>query len=388
MENTFLISSRDESEVSWLRSSLAGMAEVIKVGDTLEEMLKLSELMSAPLVFVGVDRRNQVQQCTLIESLIEAKPMTGVVAVGDGHDSELVIAAMRAGARDFITYGLRGSEVQGLVRRLVSRLPQLPDRPQQAAVTLFYGAQPDADAALVASHVALALAETGADTLLVDLGIPLGESKAATGLDCTFHFDDALRNLRRLDSSVIESAFAQHDSGLRLLPLLDENCGLEACSSAELFLLLGSLRQHFSHIVINACGQRDNDLVRTLAGSARHFFWVVDQSVPCSRRNLERLQLWRGSGVKLEHARLLVDRYLDKQAPDAATLARSFDMPLAAALPLSAVLRLECRNQGKSLFDLAPRDVLVRALSRLARGLAPAGKRHQGILGRLLEFGR
>jgi len=387
-QTSFLISSRDASELEWLGASLLGMGEVIKVGETLEEIIKLAELMSAALVFVGIDRRNQVQQCTLIESLIEAKPMLGVVAVGDGYDSELVIAAMRAGARDFITYGLRSSEVQGLVRRLITRLPQLPDRPQRATVTLFYGAQPDADAALVATHVALALAEAGASTLLIDLGIPLGESKAATGLDCTFHFDDALRNLRRLDGTVIESAFARHQSGLTLLPLLDENAGLEACTSAELFLLMGNFRQHFDHLVVNACGQRDSDLIRTLAGSAAHLFWMVDQSVPCSRRNLERLQLWRSSGAKLDHAQLLVDRYLEKHAPDAATLARSFDLPLAAALPFSPAVRLECRNQGRPIYEFAPRDALSRALRKLVRELSAVADKPQGIVRRILELGR
>lgn len=383
MENTFLVCTRDDSEISWLQSSLMGYGKVVQVAESLEELFRLVDLMGVSVVFMAVDRHHQVQQCALIESLLESRPMVAVVAIGDGYDSELVITAMRAGARDFITYGLRGSEVMGLVRRLIARLPQLPSRPDQAQVTLLYGAQADPDASFIATHMAVALAESGSNTLLVDIGTPPGESKAVLGIDCTFHFEDALRNLRRMDASVIESAFAVHDSSLKVLPLLDGNFSLESCNSAELFLLFGCLRQNFSHVIVNACGVRDSELLRTLASSSQRLYWYVDQSVPCSQRNLSLLQIWRGDGVKLDHAGLVVDRYMDKEAPDAPTLSRTFDLPLSAQFPLSAPLRLRSRNQGKTILTLAAKDSLARAILKLSSQLGGEGKRGRGLLRRL-----
>ncbi|MFA5496283.1 MAG: pilus assembly protein, partial [Porticoccaceae bacterium] len=170
MDNTFLVCSRNESDVEWLQSALVSVGQIVKVGDTLDEVLRLMDMMRASLIFIGVDRDNLVAQCALIEGLLEARPMLVVVAVGDGFNSELVIAAMRAGARDFITYGLRGSEVQGLVRRLATRLPQLPSRPEQGGLAVLHSARPDAEAALVAAHIALSCAANGSATLLLDLG--------------------------------------------------------------------------------------------------------------------------------------------------------------------------------------------------------------------------
>ncbi|TNE89354.1 MAG: pilus assembly protein [Gammaproteobacteria bacterium] len=383
MENTFLACTRDDSEVSWLQSSLMGYGKVVQVAESLEELFRLVDLMGVSVVFMAIDRHHQVQQCALIESLLESRPMVAVVAIGDGYDSELVITAMRAGARDFITYGLRGSEVMGLVRRLIARLPQLPSRPDQAEVTLLYGAQSDPDAAFIASHLAVALADSGLNTLLVDIGTPQGESKAILGIECTFHFEDALRNLRRMDASVIESAFAVHENGLKVLPLLDGHFELESCNSAELFLLFGCLRQNFSHVIVNACGVRDSDLLRTLASSAQRLYWYVDQGVPCSQRNLSLLQIWRGDGVKLDHAGLIVDRYIEKEAPDASTMARTFDLPLKAQLPLSASQRLRSRNQGKTLLEIVPRDPLSKALMKLSSQLGGEGKRGRNLLRRL-----
>ena len=66
---------------------------------------------NAGLVFVGLDREKVVAQCALIEGALEAKPMLAIVALGDGMDNQLVLNAMRAGARDFVAYGSRSSVV-------------------------------------------------------------------------------------------------------------------------------------------------------------------------------------------------------------------------------------------------------------------------------------
>jgi pilus assembly protein CpaE len=369
MSTSFLVSTRDKSQVEWLQNSLAALGQVVEAEGGVEELTRLTDLMQVPVAFISVDRHQQMQQCALIESLLEVRPMVAVVAIGDGYDSELVISAMRAGARDFITVGQRGSEVQGLVRRQLTRLPQ----PAQlggahADVVVVYGAQADVDASLLATHLALGLAETSDDeVLLIDIGLPAGESKAVLGLECTFHFSDAVRNLRRLDAGVIDSAFAHHDSGLALLPLDDEAFQLDRVNSAELFLLLGNLKQHFSRLVINLTGQRDSGTVRTLVSGANKVLWYADQSVSGNRRSLNLLQQWRQEGVKLDQASLLVDRYIANVAPDANALAKTFAMPLGGSFALSPKERLECRNRGKDLFALAPSDALTKALDKLVR---------------------
>ena len=80
-------------------------------------LLALVDVTFANLVFVGLDREHVVAQSALIEGALEAKPMLAIVALGDGMDNQLVLNAMRAGARDFVAYGSRSSEVAGLVRR-------------------------------------------------------------------------------------------------------------------------------------------------------------------------------------------------------------------------------------------------------------------------------
>lgn len=390
---TFLACTYQENDVSWLQAALANMGQVLRAGQQLDELLRLVDTTGAALVFVGMDRDNISSQCVLIESLLEAKPLLAVVVMGDGFDNELVIAAMRAGARDFLTTGLRSSEVGGLVRRLTDRLPVLPARREQGRLVVMYGLQPDPGAAFIAAHLGLQMLKHSPNTLLVALGVPPGECMDVLGLDPGFGFSDAVRNLRRIDRSLIDSAFPEHESGLRVLPIGVAESRLNVYSATEVFLLIATLRQHFDQVLINLTGHEDSEVLRNVIGQADQLCWYVDPSVSCCRRNLELLSHWRNEGVKLENAQLLVDRCYNNVAPSAKVLSQTFEMPLLAGLPASAELRLRSVNQRRTLFQLAPRDALSKAIVELARQLVPSaraagGKRRTGLLKRLLRAGK
>lgn len=386
MHKTFLACTDQDADLSWLQSALASLGQVLRSGPSLDELSGLIDATGSTLVFVGMDRDNMTTQSTLIESLLEARPMLAVVVVGDGFDNELVIAAMRAGARDFLTSGLRTSEVSGLVRRITERLPSLPARREQGRLVLLYGVQPDADAALMAAHLALLMQQGNQRTLLVDLGLPCGESQDVLRLEPSFQFADAVRNLRRIDRNLIDSAFIEHDSGLRVLPMGQEESRIELYSASELFLLTAALRQHFDQVLINLTGQGDSEMLRNMVGQADQLCWYVDPSVSCCRRNLELLLRWRSEGVKLDHAGLLIDRCFANVAPAPKALGKTFELPLLAALPASGEWRLRARNQRTTLFQLAPRDGLSKGLVELAGQLVPepaaAAARQTGLLQR------
>lgn len=372
-QQTFLALARRAADLEWLQEALKPLGQVLSAGrGELDELLAMIDVTGSTMLFIGLDRDNLNAQSALIEGVLEARPLLAVVALGDGLDNQLVLGAMRSGARDFVAYGSRSSEVTGLVRHLSKRMPnRLPTR-SGCPVSLLFGAQQDADAALLAVHLCLASAEAGRQTLLLDLGQLQADALGVLGLEASFYFDDALRNLRRLDASLIESAFCQAPGGVRLLACSSRDVPLERCNLAELYLLIGTLRQHFEHIVINLSGQPDSEALRLLVSNADNLLWQIDQSVPNCQRNLQLLNRWREEGVKLGQVMLLVDRYISEVAPDFKTLAKSFGLERVETLPAAAVLRLNGKNLARSLFELAPRDRLCQQLRQLGVRLAGA----------------
>jgi pilus assembly protein CpaE len=380
LSQTFLAITRNSTDLEWLQSALAPLGQVVSAGTgSLDELLALVDVTFASLVFVGLDREHVVAQSALIEGALEAKPMLAIVALGDGMDNQLVLNAMRAGARDFVAYGSRSSEVAGLVRRLSKRMPPVTHNTQLGGLTVLYGVQSSSDGALLSNHMALVVQKSGQQTLLLDLGLPRGDSLALLGLESSFHFGDALRHLRRLDATLIDSAFTSTEAGLRILAYADNDEPLESTSAAELFMLLSALRQHFQHIVVNLTGQPDSEALRTFVSHCDKLIWYTDQSVLDCRRNLAVFNLWREKGMKLDHGRLLVDRYLSNVAPDAETLGKTFNLEVIAVLALSPELRMNAKNQGVSLFELAPREKLTQSLRALGERLA---KRSESMVNR------
>ncbi|MFJ2465655.1 pilus assembly protein [Pseudomonas sp. NPDC087615] len=377
LNQTFLAITRNDTDLEWLQGALAPLGQVVSAGGgSLDELLALVDVTCASLVFVGLDPEHLVAQSALIEGVLEAKPMLAIVALGDGMDNQLVLNAMRAGARDFVAYGSRSSEVAGLVRRLSKRLPAVTPNTPLGGLTVLYGVQSDADGALLANHMALVVQKSGQQTLLLDLGLPHGDSLALLGLESSFHFGDALRHLRRLDATLIDSAFTSTEAGLRILAYAPADEPLERTSTAELYMLLSALRQHFQHIVVNLTGQPDSEALRTFVSHCDKLLWYTDQNVLDCRRNLAVLNQWREKGVKLDHGRLLVDRYLRNVAPDSEALGKTFGLEVIAVLAYSPELRLNAKNQGVTLFELAPREALSQSLRTLGECLA---KRSEGL---------
>lgn len=377
LSQTFLALTRNNTDLEWLQGALAPIGQVVGASTgSLDELLALVDVTFAGLVFVGLDREKVVAQCALIEGALEAKPMLAIVALGDGMDNQLVLNAMRAGARDFVAYGSRSSEVAGLVRRLSKRLPAVTANAQLGGLTVMYSAQCNADGALLTSHLGLVVQKSDQQTLLLDLGLPRGDSLALLGLQSAFYFGDALRHLRRLDSTLIDSAFSVAPGGLRILAYSDSDEPLEHTSAAELYMLLSALRQHFQHIVVNLTGQPDSEALRTFVSHCDKLLWYTDQNVLDCRRNLAILNLWRAKGMNLEHARMLVDRYLRGVAPDADALAKTFGLEVLATLPPADEMRMNAKNQATTLFELGPREALTQGLKTLGERLA---KRSQGL---------
>ncbi|HCW0466054.1 TPA: type 4b pilus Flp biogenesis protein TadZ [Pseudomonas aeruginosa] len=383
MNQNFVALTQHPGELDWLQNSLASAGQVVPAGSaSLEELLALLDVTAAGVLFISLGKSNLVSQGALVEGLVSARPMLSVVAIGDGLDNQLVLAAMRAGARDFITYGARASELTGLIRRLGGRLPSVPvSAARQGELLTLVSARPDADGAFVALHLAKALQEqTPNQVLLLDVGQPTGEALAILGLDSAFTFSDALRNLRRLDQTLIDSAFTRLDSGLRILSLTDETGVLERVTTAELYLLLGNLRGAFSHVVVNLTGLPEGELSNQLLVQANRVLWMVDQSVPSCKKGLERLRRLRERNLPLPSIELLIERYLPNVAPDQQALSRMFDLDLFGVLPLSPESRLRAKNLGKSLFEVAPRDPLAAKLRQLADSLCVTRGERRSLL--------
>lgn len=364
IEQTVVLVSSLREEHDWLQGALEGTANVVLCQQRdLNDVLQLMNLAASSIVFVPVRSQSWMQDVQFIEGLVAARPTLACIAVSDIQDQERLLGAMRAGARDFVTFSARGSELSGLVRRLLERTPAIIESPmRQGSMVVLASERPALQAGFHALHLAAAIARHAPDAkvLLLDLGQPFAETQLLYGLEGQFSFPDTLRNLRRLDRNLVETAFPRHSSGVSVLSTPMEGMDFSDITTSEMFLLVGTLRSIFTHVIVNICGLPTIAVTELLIGNANQVVVVVDQSITSCRAGLNFMSHLKEIGCPVTEPLLLVDHYQPKIAPDSSAIMRSFGFKQSIELLAEPELRLRTMNLGQLVFDVAPQDPLSK----------------------------
>ena len=378
MSQHFLLITHNKDVAHWVQTTLQDEAEIVLAdSENLERVVQLIDAVHARVVLCELQGSRLSQDASFMEGLTAAKPLLPVIALAETADRQSVLTALRSGARDFISPDMRPGEVVSLVRRAAMREVNEPQRGNGGAegtMTAVASARPGGDTTMFALHLALALQEQAPkdEILLLDLGVPAGDSLQYLGIEPTYTFVDAIRSLRRLDDTLINTAFPKHETGLRILAMPEDALEMGRITSADLYVLLSALKRHFRQIVVNLGGVPASEFLYVLLGRADRTLLLVEQSVPSCKQNRNLLQKLRDAKVdKMGSGQisLVVDRYLPSVPPDAETIAKGFGIPLLSTLPSSGMARLTMMNSGESLFTSAPRDPYTVAIRKIAIGL-------------------
>jgi pilus assembly protein CpaE len=395
-KNSFIVVPNNDEQLKWLQDVLSDEGEVVKADvKSTERIGQLLDLTGAQIVFVGLSEENLRTNTAFIEDLLSFKTMLLIIAVADETESDLILSAVRSGAREFITTGTRQSEVMRLVHRLQSRVPVSQNQNNfKGKVISLISARPGTDSPMLALHLALALQLDLPDSkvLMLDLGTPAADTMTYLGITAAYSFLDAVHSLRRLDSTLIDTAFAKHESGLKLLALPEEHTGMGQLTSADIYVLLGVLQQHFSHIIVNLGGVPYSDFLHLMVNNSSKTLALLEQSVPSCKQNMQLIRKLSQAQVDMSNVSLVVDHYLPNLPPDAENLARGLNIELLTTLPSSGMARLKMMNSGESLYECAPRDPYTLAVRKVAKKLVSfdsvfePGSKEQSVIGKLYSF--
>ncbi len=165
-------------------------------------------------------------------------------------------------------------------------------------------------------------------TLYIDLSLPASQAGVALGLDLKFGVGDALRELARLDSALLESALAREPrSGLYVMALAgdfgSDDIVLETKSFAALLQVLQSI---FDTIVI-AFGpfSRQRALLEMVQPAARYFL-CCNQRFSSIKGASELLRRLAESGIA-DSTDIVVHELAPRQIPAPADIRKVLRIP-------------------------------------------------------------
>ncbi len=213
---------------------------------------------------------------------------TYVMAYSESADMKAAVRLMRLGVREFFTFPLDMSEITAALARAASGQGVTQAlQPAAGKLLVFLGTKGGCGVTTLASNFALALQqESEQSTLLIDLGLPLGDVAINLGIRTQFSVVSALKNSDRLDTSFLQSIVAHHDSGLAVLGA-PPDFSASAPGPDALDKLLSVSRRAYDFVVVDA-GSRV-DLVGTALFEQCSAIYLVTQVGISELRNANRM---------------------------------------------------------------------------------------------------
>jgi pilus assembly protein CpaE len=401
-----LIAAQDEGCRGWLQQCL-GEAVVLLPADARTPEECVAEITDTPdvaLLFVCFDKAGKSAQSALVERAATRHPGLPIVAVGRDDDSEIVLAAMRSGAQDFLVVGRDEARLGSVLDRVLERKRGEHHRADAAMrgagqVVSLVSAPQSPWLAFVGGHIAFvlqAIAQRDQRVLLLDLSLPGGNAPILFDGAQDYTALDILRDVDRCDETLVESAFQRLHSGVYLLALPEDFSSEQlADQPIDLERLIAIFRDLFDFVVL--CGDRGLGMrpVEQMIAHSDHALLLSDQSVLHSRQNKAMLQALRqragqraNPGPALE---LVVVNYQADIGMRSERLAQLLEVPLADRIGGRAAVRIKAMNAGESMLEHAPGDAFTRDVTRLTERLlgieAAAPRARRGLVG-LLRGGR
>jgi pilus assembly protein CpaE len=292
---------------------------------------------------------------------------------------ELVIRFMRAGAREYLTLPLLQAELADALDRVSTHRLETPQsRKTPKKMFVFLGAKGGCGVTTLASNFAVALAqESGDRTLLIDLGLPLGDAALNLGMTAEYSTANAFEDSSRLDSNFLRSLLAKHGSGLFVLPAPSEFSSHQATKEA-IDKLLVIARQSFVYVVVDA-GSRVDLMDTSLFGESAIVYLITQVGVT-ELRNSNRLitQFFAARGRKLQ---IVLNRYMPHALLfDDQQITKALTRPALWKIPddYATARRINNKATPIALHD-TPISNVIRQMARTACGMSPNPDKKKGF---------
>jgi pilus assembly protein CpaE len=293
---------------------------------------------------------------------------------------ELLVASMRAGAREFLTGDIDLNVLsEALARAGARRAEALGAKRSQGKALLFLGAKGGSGTTTLAANFAVALRrESGQEVALVDLNPQLGDVSLLLGVTPRFTISDALVSPDRLDDEFLNMLVTSHPSGVSILAAPDVYTPAPLPEERTVGKFLEVVSGKFPYIVIDA-GLSLGKSLEPVIQFAGTVYLVTQVDIP-SLRNSQRLISYLG-GFEGPRVELVLNRYESRKSEvDEDRLSRALGKAPNWRVPNDFASVRKSANTGASLF--AEKTALAQTLHQMARqacGKLPEGDRKKGF---------
>jgi len=316
------------------------------------------------------------------QTITQHVPSVQIIIMSVQSEADYLRRAMLAGARDFLMKPFSGDELVSAIRRVHTMRPAAREAPapvverqdragrtvtrQEANVISVYSPKGGSGCSTIAVNLAVALADDGYRTLLVDGSFQFGDVAIMLDLKTSTSIVDLMDRIVDLDADLVGSVLVKHSSGLRVLLAPPRPEMADLVSEEKIKPLLDKLREQFEYVIIDHSSSL-NDVALAMLDLSDRIFLVTQQSLPALKNVSRFFDLAETLDYERSKVLLIVNRVSDKLGISVKDIGDTLKRPVIATIPVDEETVGRAADQGRPMVtSKARRRPVGSSLARLA----------------------
>ncbi len=345
----------------------------------------------------------------LTETLASELPTSPVIIMSVQGERDYLRRAMQAGAREFLIKPFSHDELVAAIRRvyqleqkkgtfIAKSLPVQPETPAAprssapAEVILVFSGKGGVGKTLIATNLAVALAEQSAGgVVLVDLDLQFGDVGVMLNLDHSRSITELVDGASAVDADSVSDVLANGPGGVKVLlaPISPELADLVTAEHVR--LLMAELRRAFDYVIVD-CSTHLTEFNLEVVEMAQRVLVVTTLTIPAIKDAKLTLKVLESLTVDPQNIMLVVNRIDGYADFNRESIEQSLRVPVAVQIPHDPRIVGDAITNGTPFVTAHPEAEISRSIRELVARLLPASaaavpepadrKKRKGLFGR------
>jgi pilus assembly protein CpaE len=316
-----------------------------------------------------------------IKSIIESGGSNEVFLVSESKDPDVLMQALRFGVKEFFVQPLNSEEVkQALERFRERRNPTAVNlKKKNGQIISIFGSKGGVGTTTMAVNLAVSLLQNDDKNAvaLLDMNTLFGEIPLFLEMSPKFHWGEITKNIERLDHTFLSNILTHHNSGVQVLPSPAYLNGHIQPTPDIMSRLLGLMQQMFDYVIVDT-GQSTNDTALKVLQISDTLLLVTILSLPCLANTNKLMKSFTNLGyVQPERIKVVLNRFMKKGDISLKDAENGIGTKLFWTIPNDFKTTMAAINNGKPLYQVAPRAAISKSFCEMATLLSTPKKEKQ-----------
>lgn len=294
-----------------------------------------------------------------------------IIITSSNYSTELIIKAMRAGAREFLPKPLIKEDLIAAFEKLKEQIAGLVPENNRCRVITVFSNKGGIGKTSLSTNLALEIANiTKEKVALIDLNLQLGDITTFLDINPAFDISYVIQNLSRIDETFLLSTLEKYkDTSLYVLadpPYLEQ---AEDITAEQISTLFSVLRQTFSYIVVDTGANFDGKTITALDNSDL-ILLVTIVNLPAIRNCQRCLDLFERLGYEKEKIKIVLNRYMENDEIKVEDVEDVLEQKIYWKIPNNYFTIMSAINKGVPVSKAGPDSNVTQSYKELAAMLS------------------